>query len=191
MLATACELAPRFRPHCRGIPSAVASLQKRMEEPAAAKTRRRPSANRQTPITAAIAAQTIAAGRDAELRTKLIGKCFREPRVLSAARVKARPMNLPLPSEGQARLIRLALTGLAMATLAGLGVALIWGIGQVLQMLSSVLWPLAVGGVVACLLDPIVDFLEKQGLSRIWAIVTVFTRAALSTRGAQQANSHQ
>ena len=47
------------------------------------------------------------------------------------------------PTDRQARLMWLALSGLALAALAALGVALIWGLGRVVQLLSPVLWPLA------------------------------------------------
>src|SRR5208283_2729263 len=53
-------------------------------------------------------------------------------------------MSFPPPTERQARVIWLALTGLAAAALVALGVALIWGLGQVLRMLSPVLWPIAI-----------------------------------------------
>ncbi len=83
-------------------------------------------------------------------------------------------MSFPPPSEKQARLIWLALTGLSLAVLVGLVAGVVWGLGQVLQILSPVLWPLAVAGVLAYLLDPVVDFLERKGASRSKAIVTVF-----------------
>ncbi len=86
-------------------------------------------------------------------------------------------MNLPPPTARQARLFWLALSGLSLAALVGLGVALIWGLGRVLELLSPVLWPLAVAGVLAYLLDPIVDFLQRRGLHRPQAIISVFAIA--------------
>ena len=88
-------------------------------------------------------------------------------------------MNLPPPTERQARLIWLALTGLAVAVLVGLVVALVWGLGQVLSLLSPVLLPIAVAGVIAYLLDPVVDFIERKGASRSRAILCVFGLALL------------
>jgi predicted PurR-regulated permease PerM len=88
-------------------------------------------------------------------------------------------MSLPPPSEKQARLIWLALTGLSIAVLAALAAGLIWGLGQVLRILSPVLWPLAVAGVLAYLLDPVVDFIERKGTPRSRAIVYVFAVALL------------
>lgn len=86
-------------------------------------------------------------------------------------------MNLPSPTARQARLFWLALSGMSLAALVGLGVALIWGLGRVLELLSPVLWPLAVAGVLAYLLDPIVDFLQRRGLRRPQAIISVFAIA--------------
>lgn len=83
-------------------------------------------------------------------------------------------MNFPPPTERQARLLWFALSGLSMAILAALGVGIIWGLGRVLQLLAPVLWPLAVAGVLAYLLDPIVDLLQRRGLRRSQAIVSVF-----------------
>jgi predicted PurR-regulated permease PerM len=92
-------------------------------------------------------------------------------------------MNFPPPTEKQARIIWFALTGLAIATLVALLVALVWGLSQVLQILSPVLWPLAIAGVIAYLLDPLVDWMEKRGQSRARAIVCVFGLALLIVGG--------
>jgi predicted PurR-regulated permease PerM len=83
-------------------------------------------------------------------------------------------MNLPPPTPQQARIIWLALTGLAVAVLAALLVALVWGLGKVLHVLAPVLWPIAVAGVLAYLLDPVVDALQRARLSRPRAILCVF-----------------
>jgi len=87
------------------------------------------------------------------------------------------------PSVRQSRLIWLALTGLSIAILVGLVVALVWGLGHVIQTLSPVLWPLAVAGIVACLLDPVVDFIERKGVPRPRAIATVFALALVLVVG--------
>src|SRR5258708_7840069 len=90
-------------------------------------------------------------------------------------------MSLPPPTERQARLIWLAITGLAVAVLIGLGAALVWGLGRIVQVLSPVLWPLAIAGVISYLLDPVVDYLERKSLSRPRAIVMVFLMGLLIT----------
>jgi predicted PurR-regulated permease PerM len=93
-------------------------------------------------------------------------------------------MSFAPPSPKQARLIWVALSALAIAVLVVLIVALIWGLGQVLQLLAPVLWPLAVAAVIAYLLDPLVDHLEtKRHLPRTRAIVCVFALAAFIVVG--------
>ncbi len=86
-------------------------------------------------------------------------------------------MSFPPPTERQARLIWLALTGLAVAVLAGLAGGLIWVLKLAIQLLGPVLWPLAVAGVLAYLLDPVVDLLERRGVKRARAILCVFALA--------------
>ena len=83
-------------------------------------------------------------------------------------------MTFPPPTPRQARLIWLAASGLAIAVLVGLAAALVWGLGRVVGILSPVLWPLAIGGVLAYLLDPVVDFLERKAIPRPRAILFVF-----------------
>jgi len=86
-------------------------------------------------------------------------------------------MNMPPPTEKQARVIWLAVTGFALATILALIVALVWGLGQVLDVLSPVIWPIAVAVVLAYLLDPVVDFFERRRVPRTRAIVLVFAIA--------------
>jgi predicted PurR-regulated permease PerM len=83
-------------------------------------------------------------------------------------------MNLKPPTENQARILWFALTGLAVATVVMLIVAAVWGLSRLLDVLSPVLWPLAVAAVVACLLSPLVDWLAKRNVPRTRAIVLVF-----------------
>lgn len=92
-------------------------------------------------------------------------------------------MTFPPPSPKQARLMWAALTGLAAAVLVALVVALFWGTGRVLQVLAPVLWPVAVAGVLACLLDPVVDFLVRRKVPRTRAIVFVFILALVVVVG--------
>ena len=86
---------------------------------------------------------------------------------------------LPSPTERQTRFIWAALTGLALALIVALVVAGIWGLGRVLQLLGPVIWPLAVAGVLAYLLDPLVDWFERHKLPRPRAIICVFAIALL------------
>jgi predicted PurR-regulated permease PerM len=81
------------------------------------------------------------------------------------------------PTEKQARFFWFALTGVAVATVIGLIVGAVWGLGQVLNLLSPVLWPLAIAAVLACLLSPLVDIFERKKIPRARAIVLVFIMA--------------
>ncbi len=92
-------------------------------------------------------------------------------------------MNFPPPTEKQARLFWAALTGLAIATIVALLVLLVWGLGRVLHVFAPVIWPLAVAGVLACLLDPVVDFLVRKQVPRLRAILVVFSLALLIVIG--------
>ncbi len=92
-------------------------------------------------------------------------------------------MNVPPPTEKQARLFWTALTGLAIAIIVALLVALVWGLGRVLHVFAPVIWPLAVAGVLACLLDPVVDFLVRKHVPRIRAILVVFVLALVIVAG--------
>jgi predicted PurR-regulated permease PerM len=88
-------------------------------------------------------------------------------------------MSFPPPTPGQARVIWAALTGLSVAVIVALIAALIWGLGRILGLLGPVLWPLAVAGVTAYLLDPVVDFFERKGVPRARAILCVFAIAVV------------
>jgi predicted PurR-regulated permease PerM len=92
-------------------------------------------------------------------------------------------MNFPPPSERQAHVIWLAVTGTAIAALVFLCALLVWGLGHVIQILAPVLWPIAVAGILAYLLDPVVDFLQARGLRRSRAVVCVFLLALLVLGG--------
>lgn len=92
-------------------------------------------------------------------------------------------MSLPPPTPKQAQILWLALTGLAVATIVLLVVALIWGLGEVLHILAPVIWPLAIAGVIAYLLDPVVDYLERRHVPRTRAILVVFAGAVVLMLG--------
>jgi predicted PurR-regulated permease PerM len=83
-------------------------------------------------------------------------------------------MNPRTPTESQTRILWSALTGLAVATVVALVAAGIWGLSRMLDILSPVLWPLAMAAVVACLLSPVVDFFERRNIPRSRAILLVF-----------------
>lgn len=92
-------------------------------------------------------------------------------------------MSLSSPTPKQSQVIWLAATGLAIAVLVALAVAIIWGLGRVLNILAPVLWPLAIASVIAYLLDPVVDFLERRRVPRTRAIIVVFIAAIVAMLG--------
>jgi len=92
-------------------------------------------------------------------------------------------MNFPPPTTRQARVVWFAITALAGATIVAVLAGAVWGLGKVLRLLSPVLWPLAVAGVLAYLLDPVVGSIERRGASRTRAILCVFALAAMITLG--------
>ncbi len=83
-------------------------------------------------------------------------------------------MSFPPPTDRQARVLWMSVTALAVGLLIALLCLLLWGMGRVLEALSPVLWPLAVAGVIAYLLDPVVDYLEAHRVPRTRAILLVF-----------------
>ncbi|MGJ8678007.1 MAG: AI-2E family transporter [Akkermansiaceae bacterium] len=83
-------------------------------------------------------------------------------------------MTLRSPSRFQRKTLWRALTGLGILVIGLLVVGSIWLVGKVLGYLQPVLVPLAVAGIVAYLLDPIVTWLQQKGLSRLKAVVSVF-----------------
>jgi len=87
-------------------------------------------------------------------------------------------MALPPPSSKQSRIIWLALTALAIVALVASVAALVWALGRVLQLFTPVIWPLAIAAVLAYLLDPVVDWLERRKVQRQRAILLVFAVAA-------------
>lgn len=78
------------------------------------------------------------------------------------------------PSNFQRKTLWNALTGLAILVIGLLLACLIWLTGQVLGVLQPVLVPLAVAGIAAYLLDPLVTWLQVKGLSRLKSVIAVF-----------------
>ncbi|MEI6656485.1 MAG: hypothetical protein WCP45_17115, partial [Verrucomicrobiota bacterium] len=78
------------------------------------------------------------------------------------------------PTRFQQKSLWNAATGLAILIIGSLLVALTWLVGAIFGYLQPVLIPLIVAGIIAYLLDPLVCFLEKRGMRRLWAVVTVF-----------------
>ena len=93
-------------------------------------------------------------------------------------------MAYPPPTEKQARILWTSVTALAVGVLLTLAALLTLGVAWMVNTLSSVLIPLAIAGVIAYLLDPIVDwFQRKRGFKRQNAIIMVFCIAVLLVGG--------
>ena len=93
-------------------------------------------------------------------------------------------MAYPPPTEKQVKILWTSVTALAVGVLLALIALLTLGVGWVVNALSSVLIPLAIAGVIAYLLDPIVDwFQKKRGFKRQNSIILVFCIAVLLVGG--------
>jgi predicted PurR-regulated permease PerM len=78
------------------------------------------------------------------------------------------------PTPFQQKTLWNAATGVSILILGALVVSFVWLAGYVFGFLQPVLIPLIVAGIVAYVLDPVVRFLEGRGLSRAWAVITLF-----------------
>ncbi|PTX94306.1 AI-2E family transporter [Opitutus sp. ER46] len=97
----------------------------------------------------------------------------------------ADPTAAPLLSETQRRIVGFALTLLALFASLALIVAAFAGFGALLGFFSSVIWPLAVAGVLALILRPVVDWLERRmRLRRLAAVILLYGAVLLLISGA-------
>ena len=81
----------------------------------------------------------------------------------------------PLLTATQRRIAGFGLTALALFGSIALFVAAFYALGQSLGFFSSVIWPLAVAGVFALILRPVVDWLEvRLRLSRLSAVILLY-----------------
>jgi len=87
------------------------------------------------------------------------------------------------PSEFQKKVWYRTLTAICIAALGGIFVGGIWISGQILAYLQPVLVPLAVAGILAYLIEPIVTWSERKGLSRMKAILAVFAASIIFIGG--------
>ena len=91
-------------------------------------------------------------------------------------------MNLrfPAPSEKQARVLWFAATSVAGAIVLALLGVVCWGVAWTVNQLASVLLPLAVAGILAYLIDPVVDWVERRAaIPRTRAILLVMFAAVV------------
>jgi len=78
------------------------------------------------------------------------------------------------PTRFQQKTLWNAGTGVAILVLGALLVGFIWLVGKIFGVLQPVLIPLIVAGIIAYVIEPLVGFLQKRGLSRLWAVIVVF-----------------
>ena len=71
-------------------------------------------------------------------------------------------MKFPAPTEKQARILWFAATAVATAIVLALIGVILWGAAWTISKLSSILLPLAIAGILAYLIDPLVGWTEKK-----------------------------
>ncbi len=92
-------------------------------------------------------------------------------------------MNLPQPGPRQAKILWAGATMLALGIIGGFIFGTVLGLGWLLDRLAPVVFPLAIAGVIAYLLDPLVDFFERRGVARTRSILLVFLVGILLVSG--------
>ncbi|NLT71675.1 MAG: AI-2E family transporter [Verrucomicrobiaceae bacterium] len=80
----------------------------------------------------------------------------------------------PVPSIFQRRALWGAITALSITLIGAITVGVVLLGGTILSYLQPILVPLAVAGIIAYLLDPIVSWLQKRGISHRAASLSVF-----------------
>lgn len=91
----------------------------------------------------------------------------------------------PLLTPSQRRIAGFALTLLALLGSAALLIAAIIVLGRLASFFSGVLWPLAVAGVLALILRPVVTVLQSRlGLERLAAVILLYGVVVLLLGGA-------
>ncbi|MEC5127681.1 AI-2E family transporter [Verrucomicrobiales bacterium BCK34] len=79
-----------------------------------------------------------------------------------------------IPSVFQRRTLWSAITAVAIVVIGAIAVGAVMLTGTILSYLQVVLVPLAVAGIIAYLLEPVIRWLEKRGLSHGVAMLGVF-----------------
>jgi predicted PurR-regulated permease PerM len=76
-------------------------------------------------------------------------------------------MPFPSPSDKQAKVLWFSLTALSIAVFLALLALMFYGVGWMLDRLTPVLLPLAIAGILAFLLNPLVDFFEPKMSAKV------------------------
>ncbi len=88
-----------------------------------------------------------------------------------------------LPTAFQRSALWTAVTALSITVIGALSVGLLYLFTQVMSFLQPILVPFAVAGVLAYLLEPAVEWLEKRGLNRQRSVLLAFAIFALGMVG--------
>lgn len=88
-----------------------------------------------------------------------------------------------LPTAFQRNVLWTAVTALSITAIGALAVGLIYLLTQVMAFLQPILVPFAVAGVLAYLLEPGVEWLERRGLSRQRSVLLAFVVFTLAFGG--------
>src|SRR3954468_15742563 len=92
--------------------------------------------------------------------------------------------NSPLLNASQRRVVAFALTLLAFLGSWALIISAFYVFGRLIGVFSSVLWPLAVAGVLALLLRPLVEILEvRYKVRRTGAVLLLYALFVLLVTG--------
>src|SRR5215469_6417418 len=78
------------------------------------------------------------------------------------------------PTPWQRKTLWNAITCLALLVIAGSVICTVYVASRVLLFLQPLLLPVAVAGVLAYLLEPLVSWLARRGLPRLLAVIIVF-----------------
>ena len=81
-------------------------------------------------------------------------------------------MAFPSPSEKQAKVLWFSITALAVAVFLALLALIFYGVAWMLDRLTPVLLPLAIAGIFAFLLNPLVDFFEGKMSAKVSMLFT-------------------
>ncbi|MEZ5386085.1 MAG: AI-2E family transporter [Prosthecobacter sp.] len=88
-----------------------------------------------------------------------------------------------LPTAFQRSVLWTAVTALSITVIGALAVGLVYLFTQIMAFLQPILVPFAVAGVLAYLLEPAVEWLEKRGLNRQRSVLLAFAMFALAMGG--------
>src|SRR5215216_6457878 len=88
-----------------------------------------------------------------------------------------------LPTPWQRKMLWNAMTAFAVVLIGAIAVGFVWLVSRVLGFLQPILIPFAVAGVMAYLLEPVVQRIQLWGTTRRRAVAAVFTVLSIAVAG--------